>query len=330
MSNNEKTIGVLGGGAWGTALAQNAATAGRKTTIWAREEDVVNSINENHENSVFLPTIPLSKDLKATSDLKQICQNDILLIVTPAQYVRETLKNINPYISEGQPIVICSKGIEIESGKLLSTVVAEETPKAICAIMTGPTFATEIAHGKPSAMTLAVKDKDTARELREVLSTKLLRTYITDDVIGVQLGGAVKNVIAIGCGVAQGLDYGESARAALVTRGLAEMSRLASAMGANKETLMGMCGIGDLMLTCSSLQSRNFSLGVLLGQGKTLEDILMSRNSVTEGVHTSKALMTLAKNNAVEMPICEAVYKCLNENVPVKDAVQELLDRPLP
>ena len=196
--------------------------------------------------------------------------------------------------------------------------------------MTGPTFATEIAHGKPSAMTLAVKDKDTARELREVLSTKLLRTYITDDVIGVQLGGAVKNVIAIGCGIAQGLDYGESARAALVTRGLAEMSRLASAMGANKETLMGMCGIGDLMLTCSSLQSRNFSLGVLLGQGKTLEDILMSRNSVTEGVHTSKALMTLAKNNAVEMPICEAVYKCLNENVPVKDAVQELLDRPLP
>ncbi|MGB1076825.1 MAG: NAD(P)H-dependent glycerol-3-phosphate dehydrogenase [Bdellovibrionales bacterium] len=329
MSDTVK-IGVLGGGAWGTALAQNMANIGHDVLIWAREEDVVTSINETHENSVYLPTIPLSPNLKATSQLKEACACDVLLVVTPAQYVRQLFQDICGDVKEGQPLVICSKGIEIESGKLLSQVAMEEVPQAVCAVMTGPTFASEIAYGKPSAMTLAVSDKDAAKELREILNTKTLRTYITDDVIGVQIGGAVKNVVAIAAGIVHGLDFGESAQAALVTRGLAEMGRLASAMGANKETLMGMCGIGDLMLTSSSLQSRNFSLGVQLGQGKTLESILQGRSSVTEGVHTSKALMVLAKNNAVEMPICEAVYKCLNENMAVQDAVNEILDRPLP
>ncbi len=323
-------IGVFGAGAWGTALAQNMARNGHEVLIWAREEEVIKDINEINENSVFLPSVSLSKNITATSDLKKTCECDILLVVTPAQYVRDLLKNISADIRENQPVVICSKGIEIETGKLLSQVVEEEVPHAICAIMTGPTFATEIGHGKPSAMTLAVNDKDTARDLRKTLNTKLLRTYITDDIIGVQIASAVKNVIAIASGIVDGLDFGESARAALVTRGLAEMARLGSAMGAQKSTLMGMCGIGDLMLTCSSLQSRNFSLGVMLGQGKSLEDILSDRNSVTEGVHTSKALMKLAKNNAVEMPICEAVYKCLNDNVPVEKAVNEILERPLP
>ncbi|MBL4589145.1 MAG: NAD(P)-dependent glycerol-3-phosphate dehydrogenase [Alphaproteobacteria bacterium] len=323
-------IGVLGGGAWGTALAQNIAQSERDVVLWAREEEVVKSINESHENVLFLPTIPLSERITATSNLEEASKCDILLVVTPAQFARDLFKSIAPFTKKGQPIVICSKGIEIETGKLLSQVLEEEIPEAICAVMTGPTFATEIAHGKPSAMTLAVKDKDTARALREVLSTKTLRTYITDDVIGVQLAGAVKNVIAIASGIVHGLDFGESARAALVTRGLAEMGRLGSAMGAQKETLMGMCGIGDLMLTASSLQSRNFSLGVLLGEGKTLDEILESRNSVTEGVHTSKALMTLAKNNAVEMPIAEAVYKCLNKNIPINEIIDEILERPLP
>ncbi len=323
-------IGVLGGGAWGTALAQNIAQSERDVVLWAREEEVVKSINESHENVLFLPTIPLSERITATSNLEEASKCDILLVVTPAQFARDLFKSIAPFTTKGQPIVICSKGIEIETGKLLSQVLEEEIPEAICAVMTGPTFATEIAHGKPSAMTLAVKDKDTARALRKVLSTKTLRTYITDDVIGVQLAGAVKNVIAIASGIVHGLDFGESARAALVTRGLAEMGRLGSAMGAQKETLMGMCGIGDLMLTASSLQSRNFSLGVLLGEGKTLDEILESRNSVTEGVHTSKALMTLAKNNAVEMPIAEAVYKCLNKNIPINEIIDEILERPLP
>jgi len=322
-------IGVLGGGAWGTALAENNAKNGRDVILWARESDVIESINTHHENSVFLPTVMLSKTLKATSDLKTACDVDAILVVTPAQYVRQILKDIAGFVKEGQPVVICAKGIEIETGKLLSQVLEEEIPHAICAVMTGPTFASEIAHGKPSAMTLALTDKDAARALQEMLGSQTLRTYITEDVIGTQLGGAVKNVIAIACGIIHGLDFGESARAALVTRGLAEMGRLASAMGANKETLTGMCGIGDLMLTCSSLQSRNFSLGVLLGQGKTLEEILATRNSVTEGVHTSKALMTLATNNAVEMPIAEAVYSCLNENMPVEEAVRTILERPL-
>lgn len=324
------TISVLGGGAWGTALAQNMATSGHSVTLWAKEPEVVESINTKHENTMFLSGHALHANIVATTDLKKACANDIILVVTPAQYVRELLKEISSDIAEGQAIVLCSKGIELESGKLLSDVLAEEIPHAICAVMTGPTFASEIVAGKPSAMTLAVQDKDTAKELRAVLSTQNLRAYVTDDVIGVQLGGAVKNVVAIAAGTARGLGFGESAQAALITRGLAEMGRLASTMGAQKETLMGMCGVGDLMLTCSSMQSRNFSLGMMLGEGKTLEDIVASRNSVTEGIHTSKALMVLAKNNAVEMPICESVYKALNENVPVREAVQELLDRPLP
>ncbi len=323
-------IGVLGGGAWGTALAQSIISSGKNVKIWAREEDIVSAINEKHENTLFLPNISLSKDLKATNSLEEICKKDILLIATPAQYIRELFKTIAPYIKEGQPVVLCSKGIEIETGSLLSQVLEEEIPHANCAVMTGPTFATDISKGKPSSMTLAVKDKDMARNLRNALNTKNLRIYVTDDIIGAQIGGAVKNVIAIAAGIVEGLNYGESARAALVTRGLAEMERLASAMGANKETLMGMCGVGDLMLTCSSLQSRNYSLGVLLGEGQTLEEILGSRNSVTEGVHTSKALRTMAKNNAVEMPISNAVYKCLNENAPISDLIEELLERPLP
>lgn len=324
-----QTIGVIGAGSWGTALAQCYAGAGHKVLIWAREEDVVKAINEKHENTVFLPDIKLHKDLRATTDISAVIKCDIILLVTPAQYLRATLQNIKDQIPEGKPLVICSKGIEIATGKLMSQVAAEDVPHAFISVLTGPTFAADIARDLPSAVTIAGKDKDRIKVLAEQLAARNLRPYVSDDLIGTQIGGAVKNVIAIAAGILEGQKLGESARAALITRGLAEMARLTSAMGGKKETLMGMCGIGDLMLTCNSMESRNFSFGVLIGQGKTMQEILLERRSVTEGVHTAEALMKMAHSYAVEMPIAEAVYQCLHDNSPVEDVIDAMLERPV-
>lgn len=324
-----KKIGVIGAGAWGTALAQSFAIAGNEVSLWVREPDIAKTINEQHVNKTFFPGIPLKSNIIGTNDLSVAAQSDILLVVTPAQHTRGILKALRTHYRHGKPVVICSKGIEIETGKLMSDVAEEEFPECICAILTGPTFASEIGKGQPSAATLATRDKDTAFELVELLNNKNLRPYITDDIIGAQIGGAVKNVIAIACGIVYGLGLGESARAALVTRGLAEMARLANAMGAHKETLMGMCGVGDLILTCSSMQSRNYSLGVLLGQGSTLQEIMEDRNSITEGVYTAKALMKMAKNHAIDMPVSEAVYRCLHDDVDLRTIIEETLERPL-
>lgn len=322
-------IGVIGAGAWGTALAQALAEAGRDVTLWAREDDVVTAINEQHDNTVFLPGVPLNKTIQATNDLSQAAACDILLLVTPAQHLRSTLVTLKNEITDKTPLVICSKGIEIKSGLLLSQVAEEEIPGATIAILTGPTFASEIARGLPSAVTIGAKSKDIAENIRSIVGTRTLRAYITDDMIGVQLGSAIKNVIAIASGIVIGRELGESARAALITRGLAEMARLSSAMGGKKQTLLGMCGVGDLTLTASSMQSRNYSLGMELGKGRTLDDILGPRKAVTEGVHTAKALAVMAKKHAVEMPICEAVNKCLNDGVDIAAAIEELLNRPL-
>lgn len=324
-----KTIGIIGGGAWGTALAQVYATAGKNVILWAREEDVVSSINTKHENLLFLPGVPVSTNIKATNNLADAAKADALLMVTPAQYLRLTLDHIKPHLNEETPLVICAKGVEIKTGILMSQIVAEVMPQSPLAILTGPTFAAEIAKGLPSAMTLAMDEKGDAEKLAESLNTRSLRLYASDDIVGAEVGGAVKNVIAIACGIIEGKQLGNSARAALVTRGLAEIARLAAALGAKKETLMGMCGVGDLLLTCSSMQSRNFSLGVALGQGKSLKEILAQRNSVTEGVYTAEALIVMAKNNAVEMPIAEAVYKCLSEATNVDEMIGRMLDRPV-
>ena len=323
-----KTIGVIGAGAWGTALAQILASNGKDVTIWAREPDVVKAIDQNKENPNFLPGILLSKNLKATESLRVVTRRDIVLIVTPAQHVRTTLESIKNDVSEKQPIVICAKGIELGTGMLLSQVAEEIIQNSTIAILSGPTFADEVARGLPSAVTVAVKDKEIGKQLQEALGVSRFRPYITEDIIGAQLGGAIKNVIAIACGIVAGRKMGDSARAALLTRGIAEIARLGVAMGASKETLLGMCGIGDLMLTCSSMKSRNYSLGVALGEGKTLEEILGTRKAVTEGVHTAKATLELAKKNAVDMPISEAVNKCLNEGVPIDEAIEEMLNRP--
>ncbi|NCC22827.1 MAG: NAD(P)-dependent glycerol-3-phosphate dehydrogenase [Alphaproteobacteria bacterium] len=323
-------VGVIGAGAWGTALAQSLSNAGREVVLWAREPDVAAAINTTHENPAFLPGVPLNENIVATESLTRAADCDALLIVTPAQFVRNTLESLKGDITSGIPVVICAKGIELKTGNLMTQVAAEIVPNALVAILTGPTFAREIAMGLPAAVTLATKDRDIAHELVEGLSSKTFRPYVTDDVLGAQIGGAIKNVIAIASGVVVGKKLGESAKAALVTRGLAEMGRLASTMGAKKETLMGMCGMGDLMLTCSSMQSRNFSLGVALGEGRSLQEILLERGkAVTEGVHTAGALMTMARKNAVDMPIAKGVHRLVSENVPVDDVIDEILERPV-
>jgi glycerol-3-phosphate dehydrogenase (NAD(P)+) len=328
-TNTMTKIGVIGAGAWGTALAHVMANEGKEVTLWSRTPEIVATIEAMQENDKYLPGIRLNETLKVTESLSKAAGSDILLLVTPAQHVRKTLEALKAELSAGTPVVICAKGIELETGLLMSQVAKSMIPAVKCAILSGPTFAGEVARGAPSAATLAVDDKDLGADLVEKLSLRIFRPYLNDDLIGAQIGGAVKNVIAIACGAVIGRGLGESSRAALVTRGLAEMSRLASAMGAKRDTLMGMCGFGDLMLTCTSLQSRNYSFGVEIGQGKAAQDILAERSSVTEGVHTSRALMTLAKKNAVEMPICQTVYECLNENLPVKDAIEKMLDRPV-
>ncbi len=328
MTINASTIGVIGGGAWGTALAQTMAAGGRDVVIWAREPEVIAAINVHHENTTFLPGIELHENLKAVESIHDAAKCDIVLLVTPAQHMRSTLQTIKDDVKTGNSLVICSKGIELDSGKLLTTVAKEELPDATIAVLTGPTFAREIASGLPGAVTIGVEDEDVGRELQKALGVKGFRPYISEDLIGVQLGGAIKNVIAIACGVVTGKKMGDSARAALLTRGVAEIARLGTAMGAKKETLLGMCGIGDLMLTCSSMQSRNFSLGAQLGEGKTLEDILGSRNAVTEGVHTAESTLALAKRYAVDMPITEAVNECLSGKKTIDEAIEDMLNRP--
>ncbi len=321
-------VGVIGAGAWGTALAQVLAGAGNEVIMWAREVDVVAAVNEQHENTFFLPGIPLNEAVTATESLSTAADADALLVVTPAQHVRKTLDALKGDITAGKPVVICAKGIELESGMLMSQVAEEIVPGATLAVLTGPTFAREIAAGLPGAATLGCRDKDLAQELVDGLASRTLRLYVQEDMLGAQIGGAVKNVIAIACGVVAGKKLGDSARAALVTRGMAEMARLASAMGAKKETLLGMCGMGDLLLTCTSMQSRNYSLGFALGEGVPLADILSERSAVTEGVQTAEALMTMAKKNAVDMPISQAVFKCLSEELSIDGAIEKMLERP--
>jgi len=323
-----KTIGVIGAGAWGTAMAQALSAGGKTVQIWARETEVVTAINDQNENTIFLKGVPLDKNLTSTSDLKDIAKHDILLMVTPAQHVRATLEQLRSDLNPDTPIVLCSKGIELETGLLLSQVAEEIIPGQPIAILTGPSFASEIAIGLPSAVTIAAKSESLRRDLQENLGVKHFRPYVVQDMIGTQLSGAIKNVIAIACGIVSGRKLGESARAALVTRGVAEIARLAVAMGGKRDTLLGMCGIGDLMLTCSSMKSRNYSLGFALGEGKSMDEVLGSRNSVTEGIHTAKATLKLAKKNAVDMPITEAINKALNEGLSIDEAIEEMLNRP--
>ncbi len=321
-------IGIVGAGAWGTALATVAARAGRTVVIWAREPEVAEDINTRHRNALFLPGVNLDPAITATADLAALADMEAVLLVAPAQFLRGVAQALRRHLKAGVPVVICAKGIEKASLKLMTEVVEETLPEAHLAVLSGPTFAAEVARGLPTAITLACADAGLGARLVEALGQPSFRPYLSADLIGAEIGGAVKNVLAIACGIAHGRKLGENARAALITRGMAEILRLGRAKGARIETLMGLCGLGDLILTCSSEQSRNMSLGVALGRGETLADILAARHTVAEGVATAEAVSALAESLAIEMPICEAVNRILHHGADVDAVIHQLTTRP--
>jgi glycerol-3-phosphate dehydrogenase (NAD(P)+) len=321
--------GVIGGGAWGTALAQVCARAGLETTLWAREADVIASINISHENTSFLAGIEIDRGIRATGDLADLAGSDLVLAVTPAQHLRATLSAFAPHARDGLQILLCAKGIEQGSLKLMTQVLAETIPHAAPAVLSGPSFAGEVARGLPTAVTLACPDPGCAEDLAELIATPTFRPYFATDMIGAEAGGAVKNVLAIACGIVEGRGLGRSAHAALITRGFSELTRLAVALGGEAETVAGLCGLGDLVLTCSSPQSRNMSVGLALGRGQTLEGALEGKLSVAEGVASAPAVRQLARKLGVDTPICEATAAILAGEVGVDEAIRGLLSRPL-
>ena len=318
-------IGVIGGGAWGTALAQVAAADGQPVILWAREPEVIDSINVRHVNDLFLSNVTLSDSIMATDDLDALRDADALLVVAPAQHVRAVLGGQDFGV---KPLVLCAKGIEAGSRLLVGEVARQIQPAAPIAVLSGPTFAHEVAAGLPTAVTLACDDADLGAALAERLASTTFRTYASDDVIGAEIGGAVKNVLAIGCGVVEGAGLGQNARAALIARGFAEMTRFGLARGARAETMAGLSGLGDLVLTCSSTSSRNFSLGVGLGEGRSARDLLADRRTVAEGAFTAPVLREAAAEAGIDMPVTEAVCALL-EGALVGDVIGALLSRPL-
>jgi glycerol-3-phosphate dehydrogenase (NAD(P)+) len=318
-------LAVIGGGAWGTALAQVAASGGRETLLWALEPEVVETVNDRHENSAFLPGISLNEAIHATSDFGALGSCDAWVVVTPAQHMRSVLERAP---TGDRPLLLCSKGIEERSGKLLHEVAREVCPSSPVAVLSGPTFAHEVAAGLPTAVTLACEDRALGEALRARINLVNFRTYCTDDVAGAEVGGAVKNVLAIACGIVEGKRLGQNARAALIARGFAEMVRFGLAMGGRRETLAGLSGLGDLVLTCNSTSSRNFSLGKAIGEGHEVRNLLEDRRTVAEGAHTAPVLNRIAVEREIDMPIVEAVNELLEGRVLLDELLETMLSRP--
>ena len=328
MSKAYSRIGVVGAGAWGTAMATVAARAGRDTLIWARESEVVEAINRDHENTPFLPGMPLDPAIRATGNLADLADRDALLLVVPAQHLRASMKHLAPHVKAGTPAVICSKGIEMATLELMHQGLAESLPQCVPAVLSGPSFAADVAKGLPTAVTLACENQEVGEALVDAIGLPSFRPYLSDDIIAAQIGGAVKNVLAIACGIVDGEKLGDSARAALIARGYAEVTRLGVALGADAASFGGLAGLGDLILTCTSHLSRNYSLGFALGSGKAMEQALEGKTSVAEGVATSGAVEKLAATHNIEMPICIAVSYIVSSRIDVKTAIEGLLARP--
>ena len=319
MNGQGMKAGVIGAGAWGTALAQLLAADGQAVTLWALETEVVDAINGGHENPLYLPGIKLAPSIRATGAMTDLGDCDMVLVVSPAQHLRNVVRQA----PAGVPLVLCSKGIEAGSGLLMGEVARAVQPTSPIAVLSGPTFAHEVAKGLPTAITLACDDAVLGAQLAARIARPAFRPYLSDDVTGAEIGGAVKNVLAIACGVADGAGLGLNARAALISRGFAEMTRFGLARGARAETLAGLSGLGDLVLTCSSTNSRNFSLGKGLGEGRSAAELLSNRRTVAEGAFTAPVLRDAARAAGVEMPVVEAVCALL------ADVIDALLARPL-
>lgn len=319
-------VGVVGAGAWGTALAQMLASDGRDVLLWAREPGLVEEINSSRTNSLYLPSARLANSVRATGDLAEAAACDILLLVTPAQHLGAVLGGLPAFPRD---LVLCAKGIEAGSGRLMHEVARDLVPHSEIAVLSGPTFAHEVAAGLPTAVTLACSGGQAQwKRLSAAIGRQNFRPYYSEDLIGAEIGGAVKNVLAIACGVVDGLGLGQNARAALIARGYAEMMRFGEALGADRDTLAGLCGLGDLVLTCSSTSSRNFSLGKALGAGQSADELMADRRTVAEGAHTAPVLVELAARHGVAMPITTAVFRLL-QGAPASEVVSDLLARPL-
>lgn len=321
-----EAVGVLGAGAWGTALAQMLASDGREVLLWALEPDVVTEINTQHRNSTYLPSARLAPNIRAVGIVEEFENCETILAVTPAQHLGSVLARLR---KPPRDLVLCSKGIEAGTGRLMNDVARDVSPDSAIAVLSGPTFAHEVADGLPTAVTLACSGGEEQWDrLSPVIARPAFRPYYSDDVSGAEIGGAVKNVLAIACGVVDGLGLGQNARAALIARGYAEMMRFGEALGARRDTLAGLCGLGDLVLTCSSTSSRNFSLGKALGEGQSADALMADRKTVAEGAHTAPVLVELAARHGIAMPIVNAVYALLRGS-PAQDVVSDLLARPL-
>ncbi|MCJ2184369.1 NAD(P)-dependent glycerol-3-phosphate dehydrogenase [Novosphingobium sp. 1949] len=322
-------VGVVGAGAWGTALAQALARAskGGEVLLWAREAALAERINQTRVNDLYLPGATIEPGVRATSDLAQLGELDALLAVVPAQFLASVIADLP---DRPRDLVLCAKGIEATSGRLMADVAREAAPASRLAVLSGPTFAHEVAAGLPTAVTLACSGgREQWDRLAPTIASPAFRPYYSDDVIGAEIGGAIKNVLAIACGVVEGLGLGQNARAALIARGYAEMLRFGLARGGRAETLSGLCGLGDLVLTCSSTSSRNFSLGLALGQGMSAAQALSGKSSVAEGAATAPILADLARREGLDMPIAQAVARLLEGSAPARDVVSDILSRPL-
>lgn len=326
MSENLQ-LGIVGAGAWGTALACAARRAGADVTLWAHEAETVDAINTTHTNPVFLPGVALDPGINATRELQNLATCDALLLVAPSSHLEPVCRSLAPHIDTSLPVCVCTKGIHLETGRLMTQIAAHALDRQTVSGLSGPSFAAEVAAGLPTAVTVAGTDTD-VDVISRCLTGPMFRIYRSDDVIGIEIGGAVKNVIAIACGIAMGRGLGNNARAALISRGLAEMARLGEVLGARRETLMGLSGLGDLVLTCTGELSRNFTFGKGLGQGKTIADLMSGRTSVVEGAVTAPAVVALARRVGVDMPIASAINDVIAGQSSLDQAIEHLLARP--
>lgn len=325
------TISVIGAGSWGTALAIVLADNNHNVKVWARREDLANEINQHHTNEKYLPGITLPSSLQATTSLSECVEGtDAILLVTPTKALRDVLPELKSLIKNPVAIIHASKGIEPGTHMRISQVIEEEIPQDLrksVVVLSGPSHAEEVSLRHPTTVTVSAKDIKEAEYAQDLFINSNFRVYTNDDIIGVELGGALKNIIALGAGLSDGLGYGDNAKAALITRGLAEIARLGAAMGANPLTFMGLTGIGDLVVTCTSVHSRNWRAGNLLGKGNSLDEVLENMGMVVEGVRTTKAAYHLAKEQQVEMPITSVLYEVLFNNKEPKDGVDLLMGR---
>ena len=324
-----KKITVIGAGAWGTALAITALNAGNKVVLWAYEKNTVDEINKSRRTS-FLPSAHLPETLFATTDMQEALKDaDYVLFATPAQFNRSVFEQMNRYLDVKTPLVLCAKGIELKTGLLLSEVVRSINPHVTLAVLSGPGFAVELARHCPTAVTIAAENIELAKEICQTLRTDYFRPYASNDVITPQICGSLKNVMAIASGISDGCNFGDNARAALITRGLVEMARFAVMLGGKKESVGGLSGVGDLMLTANSHQSRNYTCGFEIGQAGWAKPVLERCTKTVEGVATAESVLKRAKDLNVEMPICKVVEEIIYHDKPIKEAMLELLNRPL-